>query len=65
MTGYLPKEVLEGLKAAQKKAERKRSRRSCVDSPRAQPPTRSDCGQSVDRSAVIVYIQTESGFFRL
>ena len=28
MTGYLPKEVLEGLKAAQKKAERKRSRRS-------------------------------------
>ena len=28
MTGYLPQEVLEGLKAAQKKAERKSSRRS-------------------------------------
>jgi len=28
MTDYLPKDVLEGLRAAQKKAERKRSRRS-------------------------------------
>ncbi len=28
MTDFLPKEVLDGLRAAQKKAERKRSRRS-------------------------------------